>query len=380
MYVVVSRPSFQRLFGGLGGSAAGVGVGGLGGVGVGLTKKKVEPQFGVSFGLPYPTGGYPFNTFNGNSPAQNPYFGSISPNGLNLGLVNVNPLVSFQFAKNEYGEKTFKPLVNLHVTPNENIINKVGALFKAKKHGFGGGGGGYGGGAAYNQHYHTHQHFDTSSGPYHHHQHPPQHFESGPPPSPHFNGPTIHHGPPHYGPPISSPPYFENGPSFGSAPIDYYPSGYAGEYGFSNPPFYQDTSYHANTNNNIESSLTPAEETALFGGQNSNNNGSTQTISIDRDAYAGNFANYKQNSVAKTMTNAQSHVQNTQQNQGSAHSVSFPKNRRKRNVNGSGAGASSDDIDTINETIAPKVSRLEKVMFIQVDSMSSIAPDKVHIY
>lgn len=333
----------------------------------------------MSFGLPYPTGGYPFNTFNGNSPAQNPYFGSISPNGLNLGLVNVNPLVSFQFAKNEYGEKTFKPLVNLHVTPNENIINKVGNLFKAKKYGFGGGGaGGYGGGPAYNQHYHTHQHFDQSSGPYHqHHQHPPHHFESGPS---HFSGPpNIHHGPQHYGPPISSPPYFENGPSFGPslgpslgpsfgsslgpAPIDYYPSGYANEYGFSNPPFHHDASYHANTNNNIESNLTPAEETALFGGQNSNSNGST--VAIDRDAsYAGDFANYKQNSVAQTMANAQSHVQNTQQKQkqGSAHSVSFPSNRRKRNVNGS--GASSDDIDTINETIASKVSRLEKVMFI----------------
>lgn len=271
-------------------------------------------------------------------------------------------MVSFQFAKNEYGEKTFKPLVNLHVTPNENIINKVGALFKAKKYGFGGGG--YGGGPGYNQHYHTHTHFDTSSGPYHHH--PPHHFESGPPPLPQFNGP-IHHGPPsHFGPPISSPPYFQNGPSFGPAPIDYYPSGYAGEYGFNSPPFYHDTSYHANTNNNIESNLTPAEETALFGVRNlnnNNNNSSTATVAIDRDAYAGNFANYKQNAITKTMVNAQTHVQNTQQKQGSAHSVSFPKNRRKRNVNDS-ESVSSDDIEKINESIAPKVNRLEKVMFI----------------
>lgn len=324
----------------------------------------------MSFGLPYPSGGYPFNTFNGNSPAQNPYFGSISPNGLNLGLVNVNPLVSFQFAKNEYGEKTFKPLVNLHVTPNENIINKVGALFKAKKQGFGFGGGGggggggygYGGGSPYNQHYHTHTHFDnTAPGPYHHHA--PHHFESGPP---HFNGP-IHHGPPQYGPPpISSPPYFEHGPSFGpTAPIDYHPSGYAGEYGFNSPPFYHDTSYHANTNNNIESNLTPAEEAALFGVRNlnDNNNGSIATVATDRNAFAGNFANSEQNASTKTMVNAQqAHVQNTQQKPGSAQSVSFPKNRRKRNVNDSD-GASSDDIDKISESIAPKVSRLEKVIF-----------------
>lgn len=310
------------------------------------------------------------NTFNGGSPAQNPYFGSISPNGLNLGLVNVNPLVSFQFAKNEYGEKTFKPLVNLHVTPNENIINKVGALFKAKKYGFGGGGG-VGGAGQYNQHYHTHQHFDGPTGPYQHHHHPPSphHFASGPPPQlSHFDGPIHHYGPP---PSISSPPYFQNngGPSsFGAAPIDYYPSGYAGDYGFSSPPFYHDTSYHANTNNNIESNLTPAELTAngfqpiaYFDGQNldNNNNGST-TVAIDRNAYAGNFANYKQNAIPKTMVNSQAHVQNNQQKQGT-HSVSFPKNRRKRNVNSSSA---TSDIDNINEANAPKVNRLEKVIFI----------------
>lgn len=145
----------------------------------GLSKKKVEPQFGVSFGLPYPSGAYPFNAINGGHPAQNPYFGSISPNGLNLGLVNVNPLVSFQFAKNDYGEKVFKPLVNLHVTPNENIINKVGALFKAKKQGLYGGQGGYGGygqsaayAGSYNQHYHTHTHIPAPPSVYH-----PHHFE-----------------------------------------------------------------------------------------------------------------------------------------------------------------------------------------------------------
>lgn len=317
----------------------------------------------MSFGLPYPTGGYPLNPFNGGSPAQNPHFGSISPNGLNLGLVNVNPLVSFQFAKNEFGEKTFKPLVNLHVTPNENIINKVGNLFKNKNHGFGGGGGGGHGHGGYNQHYHTHSHFDAPSGPYlqhHHHQ------------SPHFDGP-IHH----YGPALSSPPFESSNTfiphSFSSGPPhDYYPSGYADEYGFSSPPFYHDTSYHANTNNNIESSLASPETPtsgnfqpiAYFGDRSLNNNGSLD-VAIDPNAYAGNFANYNPNAFAETMVNsaaaaqaaAASRVQNTQK-QGT-QSVSFPKNRRKRNVNGSGA---TSDIDTINEAIAPNAKRLQKVI------------------
>lgn len=123
-------------------------------MGVGSSKKKVEPQFGVSFGLPYPSFGYPLNTFNGAYPAQNPYFGSISPNGLNLGILNINPLVSFQFTKNEYGEKTFKPLVNFHVTPNERLIQKVGNFLKTKNHG-----NTYGVQPASNQHYHTHAHY-----------------------------------------------------------------------------------------------------------------------------------------------------------------------------------------------------------------------------
>lgn len=179
-----------------------------------MSKKKVEPQFGVSFGLPYPTGGYPLNTFNGGYPAQNPYFGSISPNGLNLGLVNVNPLVSFQFAKNEYGEKTFKPLVNLHVTPNEQLIHKVGNLFKAKKYGSGGG---YGGQSSYNQHYHTHTHLSAPSAIYY-----PHHYDDN---HQYIDG---HHG--HGHPEIYS--------AFGSGEY-----GFTGPSGFTGPgSFYRDTS------------------------------------------------------------------------------------------------------------------------------------------
>lgn len=158
-----------------------------------LIQRKVLPTYGVSFGLPYPSGaqpgGYPSNVIGEHYPAQNPYFGSLGPNGLNLGLVNVNPLVSLQVSKTDYGEKVVKPLVNLHVTPNANIIQKVGDLFKKKPT------------EVHNTHYHHHDHFSgyehdhhdyhhdhhdyQDHHDYHEYPHPSAHaFESFGPPSP----------------------------------------------------------------------------------------------------------------------------------------------------------------------------------------------------
>ncbi|XP_068139887.1 uncharacterized protein [Drosophila tropicalis] len=134
-----------------------------------LIQRKVLPTYGVSFGLPYPTsgsyGGYPANVLGDYYPAQNPHFGSVGPNGLNLGLVNVNPLVSVQVAKTDYGEKVVKPLVNLHVTPNANLIQKVGDLFKRKPT------------ETYSNHYHHHDHYSAG---YEHQHH--EHYGGG-----HFN-------------------------------------------------------------------------------------------------------------------------------------------------------------------------------------------------
>lgn len=128
-----------------------------------LIQRKVLPTYGVSFGLPYPAGaqpgGYPSNVIGEHYPAQNPYFGSLGPNGLNLGLVNVNPLVSLQVSKTDYGEKVVKPLVNLHVTPNANIIQKVGDLFKRKPS------------EVHNTHYHHHDHFTSGYEHDHHDYH-----------------------------------------------------------------------------------------------------------------------------------------------------------------------------------------------------------------
>ncbi|XP_002012261.4 uncharacterized protein LOC6586651 isoform X3 [Drosophila mojavensis] len=156
-----------------------------------LIQRKILPTYGVSFGLPYPSagypGGYPANVLNDYYPAQNPNFGSLGPNGLNLGLVNVNPLVSLQVSKTDYGENVVKPLVNLHVTPNANIIQKVGDFFKKTPS------------EVHSTHYHHHDHFSGYE-----HEHHPHHY-SAPPPThhhhvfessgPHFDVEMVHSSP-----------------------------------------------------------------------------------------------------------------------------------------------------------------------------------------
>lgn len=148
-----------------------LGYGGGGAYGPNVPPKKILPTLGVSFGLPVPNyGGYPISPFGPHIPNQ--HFGAISPNGLNLGLVNVNPLVSLQVTKSEHGGKLVKPFINLHVTPNKGIFDTLGGLFYAKK-------------GAIHKHLHLHRY-------------PPQHpiFIDG------------HHGPPDFPPPHYPPPHF----------------------------------------------------------------------------------------------------------------------------------------------------------------------------
>ncbi|KAK0078783.1 hypothetical protein PV326_009144, partial [Microctonus aethiopoides] len=97
--------------------------------GIDTSNLNVKPTWGVSFGLPQSVSHYPVN-----SHGINPYpnYG-IGANGLNLGLVSVNPLVAVQLSKNEDGEKVVKPFVNLHVTPNEGLVHKIGNIIKNKK-------------------------------------------------------------------------------------------------------------------------------------------------------------------------------------------------------------------------------------------------------
>ncbi|XP_071870055.1 uncharacterized protein isoform X1 [Bombus fervidus] len=97
------------------------------------SKLNLKPTWGISFGLPQTGGSYPINPYGGNV-LVNPYAGYGSADqGINLGLVSVNPLLAVQFTKDEYGEKVVKPFVNFHVTPNRNIVQKLGHLLDHKK-------------------------------------------------------------------------------------------------------------------------------------------------------------------------------------------------------------------------------------------------------
>lgn len=159
-----------------------LGLAGYGGNG-GHNNKQVQPTFGVSFGLPQPSHSYPVNPF-GHNPLHNPYGPALNGGGINLGLLSVNPLLAVQVSKNDYGEKIVKPFVNLHVTPNEHVVNKLGDLFHEKKL------------YLLNKHEHFHHynnpHYNHNIGP--HYPRPPYQF------SPHYT--------PHYSqPPIYSPHY-----------------------------------------------------------------------------------------------------------------------------------------------------------------------------
>lgn len=150
----------------------------------------MKPTFGISFGLPNQGGGgYPINPY-GPNPHVNPYGGSIGGQGINLGLVSVNPLISLQVTKDDYGEKVLKPFVNLHVTPNNYLLHKFEGLFHYKKN------------LIFNKHKHYHYHK-----PHHHnvHYYPTHHSHDHPeiykgPPIYH-HGPLDHHGLQYHGPP-----------------------------------------------------------------------------------------------------------------------------------------------------------------------------------
>lgn len=195
----------QRKFGGLLGGSSG---GGGGSVNedsddTGSSGVKVRPTFGVSFGLPSGGGGggshYPISPY-GPNPSVNPYGNSLGGgNGLNLGLISVNPLLSLQVSKDEYGEKIVKPWVNLHVTPNAGLVHKVGDIVHKLKA----------------PHYGSYGH---EYPPSYLHQH--NHYHVPPPPSP----PHYHHGSPsYYGP---SKPFYHSKPSYGGIH-----GGYGGGYG-----------------------------------------------------------------------------------------------------------------------------------------------------
>ncbi|XP_065213166.1 uncharacterized protein LOC135840503 isoform X2 [Planococcus citri] len=213
----------RKLGGILGGSGGGGGGGGGGGDDDSDSSSsgiKLRPTFGVSFGLPSGGAGYPISPY-GPNPAINPYGHSLGGgNGLNLGLVNVNPLLSLQVSKDEYGDKVVKPWVNLHVTPNHQLVDKFGYLVHKLKdpHHYGG----------YPPSY------------YHHHNH----FHSQPQPPPYYppSRPYYPSRPPHYGYNNYAPSYHGyNGVNYNS--LDYAPTGYEDEDDY-------DSGFYRNANSN----------------------------------------------------------------------------------------------------------------------------------
>lgn len=119
---------------------------------------------------------------------MNPYGQSLGGvGGINLGLVSVNPLVSIQVTKDDYGEKVVKPFVNLHVTPNDFLLHKFQDFFDFKK-----------GILLNNKHHHFHHfkkyykpHFYGPYGPHYHGLHYKPHYHR----KPHYYDPVVHSKP-----------------------------------------------------------------------------------------------------------------------------------------------------------------------------------------
>ncbi|KAF5269995.1 hypothetical protein FQR65_LT05794 [Abscondita terminalis] len=241
-----------------------------------LDNRRIKPTFGVSFGLPSQGGGgYPLNPF-GYYPLVNPYGSTIGGGGINLGLLSVNPLLSVQVTKDDYGEKIIKPFVNLHVTPNDFLVHKLDNFFTFKKE------------ALFNKPHHYHHH-DYPQPFYHkpHYDHH-QHYSDGP--YLHEHPGPIHH-PEYEGPPIHN---FHPGnyaPAFGGD----YEGGY-------DEDFYGRKGKELNQNNNYDYENNPLYDQY----QEQYNDGQGQ--------YGHNYVSRK----GKTIT--------------SSNPIKFPNNRKRRNV------------------------------------------------
>lgn len=210
-----------------------------------MNTKSVKPTFGISFGLPNQGGGgYPIS-LHGPNPLVNPYGGSVGSAGINLGLVSVNPLVSIQIEKDNYGQKVVKPFVNLHVTPNNYLVHKLEDLLTYKK------------GAIFNKYQHIHHHHAPHKPPSYFHGPPKPHYlaES---PKPHFVSKPYYDSPP---PEIFDPepdlPHPE-GTGYYDDPLNY---GTGGSYDFgrtSSENTYDDVQNHAISRRGKSLSGTPS--------------------------------------------------------------------------------------------------------------------------
>ncbi|CAH4028735.1 unnamed protein product [Pieris brassicae] len=261
-----------------------LGLAGYGGNG-GNNNKQVQPTFGVSFGLPQPSHSYPVNPFNAN-PIQNPYGPALNGGGINLGLLSVNPLLAVQVTKNDYGEKIVKPFVNLHVTPNEHVVNKLGHLFNEKKH------------YLLNKHEH-----------YHHYNNPYHNFNHHPQPYPH----PPHNFVPQYDSHYAEPPLY-------SPQIGHYPNHYrVHPYNAPGIPSGNEDYYDDDNINHDESDYNNAN----YGFARSANG--THFINDDNNNnYAGRFAYSRSFKIPSSHLNGANRGEQT---------IRFPESRKKRAIN-----------------------------------------------
>ncbi|XP_026316903.1 uncharacterized protein LOC113228002 isoform X3 [Hyposmocoma kahamanoa] len=246
--------------------------------------KQVQPTFGVSFGLPQPSySGYPINPFHAN-PIYNPYGPALNGGGLNLGLISVNPLLAVQVTKNDYGEKVVKPFVNLHVTPNEHVVNKLGHLFHEKKQ------------YLFNKHEHYHHHNPYQYGHLHHHLHKPIH--------------PVHY-PSHYGPPVYSPHHTHYEPAYAKL----HPYNAHESTTYNNDDYYDDGN-HFDDNSDYNNPFQGYYNTGFERSANASNKAN------ERQGYANRFAYSRSLTIPS---------KNPGTNRG-GQTIRFPENRKKREV------------------------------------------------
>lgn len=315
---------------------------------VGHGGKKILPTLGVSFGLPYPTHGYPISPYGNQIP--NPHFGAISPNGLNLGLLNVNPLFSLQVTKSEHGEKLVKPFVNLHVTPNEGIIGKIGSLFAYKK------------GPLHN-HYHKHLHrYPHQPFDHHHHEPHPHHFEGPPFHQPHFEGPPFHQphfdGPPphlqHFeGPHLSHPPPHIGGPIFSHPPPYYKDLGHQNGLVYDDIDLNPDVLGFRSSNVSFEDQNDFPPNSNLYNQPSFKQNFENYNSIKDDTRYARQFSDDKSFSNKNQLQSIP--VQAPGSSDGSDH-VSFPSSRRRRDT---------------DQVVPASIEKQENLESINSDSINS---------
>ncbi|KAJ8953991.1 hypothetical protein NQ314_007184 [Rhamnusium bicolor] len=304
--------------------------------------KKIKPTIGISFGLPQQGGGgYPINPY-GPNPHVNPYGGAIGGAGINLGLVSINPLISIQVTKDDYGNKEIKPFVNLHVTPNNYLVHKFEDLLSYKK------------AVIFNKHKHYHIH--KGHRPHYHHNHLPQvnhdhhpsHIEyEGPPVGDihgHYTGPLNEHS--HYpeSPEYSHSQYPGLGPQYDYSHGSHYdnPLNYGGVSDFDGPVVDYENSFYGrayqnNTNYVTGNNVLQQYQHQYENGQNSYgnlDNDNYNDIGNDQYEYNSNIDNsYKSSSdrLSQTTPNLRS-GKSLKNAPTSSNPIKFPSSRKRRDL------------------------------------------------